>query len=111
MSNDIDVQDHGSVFNHDAVVRFARSGGTSAPMAPLTVSRDTASSRLLGPYPRDRQQTGRIPLPEAGLREVAVLIDGIPGVSGAAFEIDHASGFERDHFDDEVSDNGKPGRS
>ena len=93
MPNDIDVQDHGSIFNHDAVVRFARSGGTSALMAPLTVSRDAASSRLLGRILATVSRLDEYPSLEAGLREISALIDDIPGVSGAAFEIDHATGF------------------
>ena len=111
MSNDIDVQDHGSIFNHDAVLRFARSGGTSALMAPLTVSRDTASSRLLGRILATVSRLDEHPSLEAGLRQVAGLIDGIPGVSGAAFEIDHATGFERDHIDDEISGTENPAGS
>jgi signal transduction histidine kinase len=111
LSNDIDVQDHGSIFNHDAVLRFARSGGTSALMAPLTVSRDVASSRLLGRILATVSRLDEHPSLEAGLREVAGLIDGIPGVSGAVFEIDHATGFERDHFDDEISGTEDPAGS
>jgi len=111
LSNDIDVQDHGSIFNHDAVLRFARSGGTSTLMAPLTVSRDAASSRLLGRILATVSRLDEYPSLEAGLREIAVLIDGIPGVSGAAFELDHATGFEGNGFDDEVSETENPAGS
>ena len=100
MPNDIDVQDHGSIFNHDAVVRFARSGGTSAPIAPLTVSRDAASSRLLGRILAAVSRLDEFPSPEPGLREISSLLNDIPGISGAVFEIDAVIDFSVDRFGD-----------
>ena len=104
MPNDIDVQDHGSIFNHDAVVRFARSGGTSALIAPLTVSHDAASSRLLGRILAAVSRLDEFPSPEPGLREISSLLDDIPGISGAAFEIDAIIDFSADPLSDEVSE-------
>jgi signal transduction histidine kinase len=102
--NDIDVQDHGSIFNHDAVVRFARSGGASALIAPLPQSPDAASSRLLGRILAAVSRLDEFPSPEPGLREISSLLDGIPGVSGAAFEIAPFIDFFGDHFDDAAED-------
>ena len=100
MPNDFDVQDHGSIFNHDAVVRFARSGGTSALIAPLTVSRDAASSRLLGRILAAVSKLDEFPSPEQGLREISSLLDEIPGISGTVFEIDTVIDFSVDPFGD-----------
>jgi signal transduction histidine kinase len=102
--NDIDVQDHGSIFNHDAVVRFARSGGTSTLTAPLTVYRDAASSRLLGRILAAVSRLDELPSPEPGLREISALLNDIPGISGAMFEIDTVIGFSVDPFSDDVED-------
>ena len=104
MPNDFDVQDHGSIFNHDAVVRFARSGGTSALIAPLTVSRDAASSRLLGRILAAVSRLDEFPSPEPGLREISSLLNEIPGISGAVFEIDAVIDFGADPFSDDAED-------
>ncbi len=108
MSNDIDVrdhgQDHGSIFNQDAVVRFARSGGTSALMAPLTVSHDAASSRLLGRILAAVSRLDEYPSIETSLSDISLLLNDIPGISRAEFEIDHAAGFSGDDFNGEDLD-------
>ena len=98
MPNDTDVKDHGSIFNHDAVVRFARSGGTSALSAPLTVSSDAASSRLLGRILAAVSRLDEFASPEPGLSEISSLLDDIPGISGAVFEMGTVVDFSADSF-------------
>jgi signal transduction histidine kinase len=102
--NDIDVQDHGSIFNHDAVVRFARSGGRSALTAPLTVSHDAASSRMLARILTAISKLDEFPLPEQGLHEISTLLNDIPGISGATFEIEPVIDFVGDHLAEDAED-------
>jgi len=101
VSNDVDIQDHESIFNHDAVVRFARSGGTSALIAPLTVSHDPASSRLLGRILAAVSKLDETGAPEQGLRQISSLLNDIPGISGAAFEVDPVIDFNGNHLGDD----------
>ena len=69
------------------------------PRIALTVSRDAASSRLLGRILAAVSRLDELSSLEPGLREISSLLDDIPGISGAVFEIDAVIDFSVDPFE------------
>ena len=62
------------------------------------------SSRLLGRILAAVSRLDEFASPEPGLREISSLLDDIPGISGAAFEIDTVIDFSADPFNDTDED-------
>ncbi|UEM21520.1 HAMP domain-containing histidine kinase [Skermanella mucosa] len=88
MPNEMDIQDqHGSIFSRDAVVRLGRSHVASPVSTRETSSTDTSLTRTLNRILAAANGLDEAPTPGPALGRIAALLDTIPGISGAEFQL------------------------
>ncbi len=96
----MDVQDqHGSILSRDAVARLGRSHGGSAASSREPSPPDAPLTRALNRILTAANGLDEAPTPEPALRRIADLLDAVPGISGAEFQLGNTADQQRQYME------------